>query len=588
MRAQDIRSAVNAYSRLTSGHPYENFGNDIKITVNDDCPIRECSVRTQYESREKKEERRPYRGGDIAPRKYFKLSEVDAWSYNLNVPDNFTDRKTFFDVTGSAHVEGCSTCSGKGRNTCGSCMGKGKETCPRCHGDYRHLRCSSCGGDGRTSCKSCGGKGEHVCTKCNGTGSITESVSEWKTHWDYNLQKQVGGYEWVKKSRSCPDCSGRGHWRCNDCRGTGSVRCSSCDGDGYVTCPDCTEGLLVCKTCYGSGTLTCTICEGAGKNEFRYIVNRTLSNERLRRMICDSRVREFAEEGKYSFESVDFKFRADSLLDRELFAEDVRCSSALSKLVAKADTENKKTLFQEARVQSVGSTYVEYEFEGGSYKGIICNGTFVSVGDSPIDEWAADIVGKAEKRMKMGSSATTLKMLNQAEMAGGNIDDIKELRSKARRKLDRIYSAGVSTAFWFYVVLITPVLFNFYYKLNPVLSWAIVVNNPKWNFFGLLPLVQTVIFLVTIVALRMVFIGKAEDAARKEYPSVWLYFAKGFGMFFLYCLAALAILVLLNYLGFSVFTTFIVGAILYVVVLVVALACLVVGGIAKWIIGLFA
>lgn len=582
MKEQEIKRIINAYSRQTSGHPFEDFGNDIRITVNDDCTIQECSVRTQYEARDKEERQRPYKGWTVAPRKVFNLSDVDSWSFRLRTPTDFTEEKTFYEVDGSAHVEQCTTCSGQGRTTCYSCMGKGKEVCHRCGGDYQHLRCGQCGGDGKNNCSSCHGTGKQACSKCKGTGKVVENLSEWKTHWDYGLQKQVGGYEWVKKEVRCSACGGRGYFRCNSCGGTGTKTCSSCGGRGFVTCPDCTKGYLICKTCGGDGYLTCTVCEGQGRNEFRYVVNRTLSQETLNRFICDNRVREFAEQNKLSFDAVDFKVREDTL-GTELYPEDVRCSSALSKLVSKADTDDGRILFQEARVRHVASTYVEYEFDGDSYKGIICNGTFFSQGPSPIDEWASELVGKAEKKMKRGSAAATLKMLEQAEQAGGNKRAIKELRGKAFIKLDRLYSAGMSTAFWFYFVLVTPVLFNFYSKLNPVMSWAIVTNNPKWRLYGMLPLVQTLIFIGAMLLIRLLFNERAGTVCKKTYSSVWLYYAQGFGEFFAACLGALLALLLINFLGVSVLTTFVVGWAIMLVALVIAIAVLLV----KWVVGWF-
>ena len=583
MKVQDIRNAINAYSRRTSQHPFEDYGNDVRITVNDDCPIRKCSVRTQYEDRSTEEKQRPYRGWTVSPRKYFKLSEVSAWSYNLNVPADFTDKKSFVEVDGSAHIEGCASCNSKGRNTCYTCLGKGKDLCPRCHGDYLHLSCNSCGGDGKVNCPSCHGKGEEYCSKCNGTGKRTETVSVWKSHWDHRLQKEVGGYEMVTKEVYCYACSGKGHWRCKSCGGTGTKTCRICDGRGYVTCPDCSSGYLICKACSGKGYLVCRVCEGEGKNEFRYIVNRTLSQKTLSRFICDGRVREFAENGDLAYDSTDFSIREKSLSGAELYPEEVRCSSALSKLVVKADTDDGRILFQEAMVRSVGSTYVEYEYDGSSYKGIICNGVFHHEGNSPIDEWSAGLVSKAEKRIKRGSSASTLKMLDQAEMAGGNRNEINALRGKAARKLDRIYSAGVSTAFWMYVVLVTPVFFNFYSKLNPVMSWAIRTNNPDWKFYGLLAFVQTLILLGSLLLLRINFIGKSKDAIKRQYSSVWLYFAEGFGLFFVSSLAVIAALILLNFLGASLLTTFVIGLAILIVAFVIAMACLII----KWIVGIF-
>ena len=582
MKVQEIRRIINAYSRQTGGHPFEDYGNDVKITVNDDCIIQECSVRTQYEARGKEERRRPYKGWAVASRKYFDLSEVDPWSYRLNLPSDFLDDEKFYEVDGSAHVESCVTCNGQGRTTCYSCMGKGKEVCPRCGGDYQHLRCSSCGGDGNVSCQSCGGKGRTECKTCHGTGTVRVPQNEMVNEWDYNQQRMVPRYKNVWKDVSCSACSGRGYFQCKTCHGRGTKTCSRCDGRGYVTCPDCTQGMIICKTCGGGGYLVCTVCEGQGRNEFRYVVSRTLSQETLSRFLCDSRVREFAETHKLDFESVDFKVREDALGD-ELYPEDVRCSSALSKLVSKADTDDGKILFQEARVRHVGSTYVEYEYDGNSYKGIICNDTFFSEGASPIDIWASELVDKAEKKMKRGSAAATLKMLNQAEQAGGNKKIISDLMHKALLKLDRLYSAGVGTAFWLFFVFVTPALFNFYMKLNPVMSWAIVTNNPNWRMYNMLPLVQTLIFIGAMVIIRLLFGERARTVSGNSYSSVWIYYLQGLGEYSAACLVALAALLLVNYLGISVLTTFIIGWAITLVALVIAIAVLLI----KWIVGWF-
>lgn len=572
MKENDIRRAIDEYSRETSAHPFKDYGDKVYVRVNDDCPIRECTVRTQYEDRAKESVSRPYRGWDIAPRKYHSLDDVDEWNLNLRIPEGFTDKKSVVDINGSAYVQQCFPCNGTGHTVCYSCHGKGKEVCPRCHGDYLHLRCDRCGGDGRESCPSCNGKGEQYCKKCNGTGRVVENVNVWKTHWDYNLQKEVGGYEWVKKEVPCSACQGRGHWRCNTCKGTGTVTCKHCNGNGVVTCPDCSNGFLICKTCGGNGKLVCRVCDGAGQNEFRYVVNRTLSNETRRTYICDKRVRAFAEEYELPYSEILFSERRKQLGD-EMFPEDVRCSSSLAKLVARSEPDSVVILFQEATVRQVMTTYVEYDFDGGSYSGYVCDGVFYPE-NSPIDEWSSKVVANAEKKIKRGSSATSLKMLDDAELAGGDRKLIGELRAKALKKLGNLQDAGTSVAFWFVILFISPVVFNFYMKLNPVASWAVVTNNPSWRFFGFVPLCQTILFLLFAIILRISFISNSKDNGR-NYSSIWTYFAKGFFLYLLASLAGLAVLLLLNYIGLSILTTFILGVIVIIVAFIISIPFLI-------------
>ena len=586
MKESSVRESVNRYSRQTSGHPFEDYGNKIKVVVNDDSTIYECIVRTQYEDRSPEEKRRPYKGWEVAPRKYFSLRDVSSWAFNLQTPSAFTDKKTFIEVKGSAHVEECGGCSGKGRSTCPTCHGNAREKCPVCGGNYDHLSCPTCGGKAWVECPSCHGSGRITCSHCNGTGSITETVSVWKTHWDNNLQRYIGGYEYVKETRNCLNCIG-GHLECRTCHDSrmfgkrGYIRCRTCGNRGYVTCNNCTQGYMVCKTCSGGGQLVCSTCQGEGNNEYRYIVNRTLEHSTLRSHVCDKRLQSFAEGRALDYPTVDFDVRKASL-DQGLYPENARCSAALGKLVAEAEPESGKILFQEAIVRHVEATWVEYQYDGVTYSGVICGGVFYPDG-SPIDDWSSELVGKAEKKMKRGSSAATLKMLDQAQQAGADIGEIRSLRNKAYDKIDRIHAAGVSTAFWLAVVVIAPLVFNFYDKINPVAPWAIVTNNPKWGFFGMVPLSQTLIYLAVLLCIRAAFVGVSDGSHIKRHGSVWIYFAKGFGLFLLSAIGAFAGLAILNYLGLSIVTTIALGLVILAVVLAVSLVVLII----KWIAGIF-
>lgn len=576
MKTADIRRLVNAYSRKTTSHPFEDYGNDIKITVNDDCDIYECLIQTQYEDRNVEEKKRPYRGWNVAPRKYFSIHDVAAWSYNLKTPEDFTNKDTYLEVEGSASVCECGPCRGKGNHTCYTCNGIGKKTCQRCKGDYQHLTCYECGGYGHRSCTSCGGTGKTTCTKCQGKGKYYESVSKWVTEYNYNLQRNEGGYKYVQELVTCKECNGTGKKNCSSCRGAGKYTCTRCDGRGTITCPDCTRGQLICKTCGGDGLLICQTCQGAGSNETRYIVNRSLTENTKRNFVCDNRVREFVENHDISYPDVEFNIR-EKALKGELYPEDVKCSSKLMKLLAKTEPESGKILFQEATVLHVVATVVEYDYDGSQYSGIICNDEFFP-DNSPIDEWSAELVDNAERKMKAGSSAKTLKMLQQAEEAGADKDTIRTLRGKARKKLGNLQEAGASLAFWLVLLFLSPFVFNFYYKLNPVAPWAIVANNPHWNFYNMLPFCQTLIFLGAALILRLL----VSRDSKKDYSSIWTYFAKGFFSYLLAALACLAVLLLVNYLGVSVITTFILGLIIMIVVIAIVLAY----QLAKWLVKL--
>ena len=227
MKETRIREAVNRYSRRTSGHPFEDYGGRIKITVNDDCTIYECKVQTQYEDRGTEEKRRPYKGWEVAPRKYFNIHDVKPWALNLKTPSEFVNKKTFIEVGGSAHVEPCSGCSGKGRSVCPSCGGNARKKCPVCGGNYNHLTCNTCGGSGYVICPTCGGSTRICCDKCGGTGTIRRKRQVQKHVWNYNLQRDELKTVEEEYEETCQACHGRGRWRCGTCRDTLEKRVTS-------------------------------------------------------------------------------------------------------------------------------------------------------------------------------------------------------------------------------------------------------------------------------------------------------------------------------------------------------------------------
>ncbi|MCF0174159.1 MAG: hypothetical protein HUJ95_02355, partial [Bacteroidales bacterium] len=572
----EVRRLINEYSRKTTAHPFNDYGNDVKIKVNDDCLIQKCSIRTQYENRSKDVLRRPYRGWTIPPMKYNSLDEVDPWSFGLREPADFINKNTVLEIEGSASVCRCEECNGHGHNTCYSCHGKGKDVCPTCHGDYNNLRCPSCGGSGKKNCSNCGGSGYNTCSHCNGAGSVTIQVSEYKYHWDYIQKRQVGGYEMVNKTTTCNYCHGYGEVKCQSCGGKGKFSCSRCSGFGKITCTNCNKGYIICKTCGGDGKLVCSVCEGEGRNEFRYVVKRFLNQETLTSFICDPRVREFAESYDLTLSGTDYKVRKKSL-DDDLCPENVRCSSALSKLLRKADPDSGIILFQEATVEHAETTYIEYEFNGETFIGYICAGTFYADG-SPIDKWSSELLEKAEKKINRGSSAGSIQMLETAKKAGADSFTVETLLNRARTKLGNMKDAGTGVAFWLVALFVSPFVFNFYQKLNPVAPWAIVTNNPNWAFAQMVPIIQTLLFLFFALILRIYL---STITTSKDYSSIWIYFARGFFGFLLSALGLLAGLFVVNYLGVSILTTFIFGIILYIILFCIGMVELIIHWISS-------
>ena len=612
MKESYIIDAINAYSRLGEGHPFRDYGNNIKISVNDDCTIYRCRVRTQYEKRSLQKSSVPYTGGKLPPQTVMSDESADPWGFKLASVDAFTNNIWQERIAGSTYVTTCLTCGGNAIKTCPACGGAAKKTCPVCHGDYTRLTCEACNGTGFLLCPTCGGEREITCKNCNGHGTLYKKRTVKKQVYDYTRKMLVLQDVEENYSQQCPECKGRGRWRCPTCGGNtikrGYVTCKTCHNMGFVMCTNCTEGYVLCKTCSGEGKITCTTCNGHGKMERFLKASRNLRYESLVSYICDQRLKGFAAGYDFSSSKPVFSQRKNSL-ESGLYPENPQCGEELDRLVARSCGKDKeKTLFQDASVHQVQATFVRYRYESKDYSGIVCDGKFHPSG-SPIDDWTGNLISSASKKIKWGNAIATLKDLYKAEAAGCAPKDIKSLRSRAFDKIDRIHAAGVSAAAWIMVAASSPVLYNFYDKLNPVAPWAIVTNNPNWRFFNFLPFCQTLIFLLLLLVIRALFSAVSESAHEKiekyadgtlvlyernkllsesarmkKLGSMGGYFAKGFLGYLAAAVGAFVFIVLTGYLGISIVTTFAIGWVVAIASIVIALACMLI----KWIIGLFA
>lgn len=617
MEEKKIRDLINAYSRNVvsfnnnggvreythegvvtvkagkkympqSSHPYQDYGDHVSIKVNDECPIRICRLTTQYESRTVYKFIRPYLGKKLVPCTCESMESVKPWNFDLDEPNDFVDKSDSYDVEGSQWKDTCQTCKGKGDEQCYKCYGKGRMDCPDCQG-RGEWRCGTCDGSGRRTCSSCGGQGNVKCPSCNGYGYTwvdqTYQESEWRT---INGERR---FVLVPKTRkvqqTCRECQGRRKITCKSCNGYGKYSCSSCNGKGYITCKTCKgEKILTCSVCSGKGRLVCKNCKGHREMLHGFAIRQQLDSEAQKRYVGDNRVLDWAKKanlcGVY-----ELKTREKRKLNHDLFGKDSKCNAVLNGFLDETGRSDSNIIFQEASVLRCDVQYVVYNFEGKQYAGVIHQDVFYPFG-SPIEDFADELIEKSEKKLAHGSSADALRLINQAGKAVGVNSRIRELRVKAEKHLDSIYSLGVELMFWLLALLFTPVLFNFYSNFNPVASWAVMANNPTWNSYHVLAFTQCLIFLVTILLLR-IMIGD-NSPSKHEYRSIWSYMLLGMGKYLGACILALVVLVGLNYVGLSIGTSWIVHIVIWalglLLLLIIGIVAIVVK-IVKWLIGVF-
>lgn len=198
------REKISNWGNSIPHHDLKNLGNLIEITTAEEIPAYFIYLWTQYEKRELRDGKRPYRNENIPP-KVVTPEKVDLWSYNVPIAEDFTEKVNTYEIPNSHEKSICAYCSGSGQEVC-----------------------SSCGGVGTEKCRYCNGLGKKVCHICGGDGQIERT-------------------EYTSSGRSY----------------TTSEKCYSCRG-GYNNCTYCNGGRITCIRCDGRGRLICGICEGYG------------------------------------------------------------------------------------------------------------------------------------------------------------------------------------------------------------------------------------------------------------------------------------------------------------------------------------
>ncbi|MCR5560332.1 MAG: hypothetical protein K6F58_00740 [Bacteroidales bacterium] len=571
-----IRDCLNDYSNSSEGHPFANYGDKVKIKTYDKTPIFIARFASEFDSRQTEERKRPYNNEQVEPRTVYRPSDVDLWKLHLLTTSGFTRQDQSFIAPGSAHVETCPSCGGKGKWTCRTCGGS------------REITCSRCGGDKVETCPSCGGSRTKTCPSCNGKGKWQESHQEqYIVSQTYREGSVVPDTQWgsrtVYTTKSCSSCNGNGKTTCSNCRGSGTVTCSKCGGRGKVTCP----------TCNGSGIETCGDCAGRGRHLHYIGVDQKLYPEYRYAQFHDKRLLKIEElvDSNAKHQVTQLFERQDGHLSAGVFSEDTEIGRQIDSWISEhsgKENYNLHILFQNVKVQKVDAWYLEYELNGKKYYGAIADGRFYA-GFSPITEYAVALMKKADKRIGGLGTVSARKMLEQAEKMKvyGQGTDISRLKAYVEKHLNTLYNTGIDLIFWLMALFVTPFLMNFYRAVNPVMGYAYFTNQELWKPGSMLPLMQCIIFLAALLFLRSVL--REQDHSKHRFKSVFGFMLAGMGVYLAGGLAILLVLLALNYLGLSAITTFVgwcawrvIRLVLIIVIVIIALMV----KLFKWIWGL--
>lgn len=241
-----VRARLSEWAQSLPHHPYQDFGERVKLVRVQQCHSYRLSFATHLDERALQVIRKPCRDKAGARATHTK-ARLDMWRFALPVGKPFAEAD-FPDrmVADSRTVTTCDGCGGKRRVTCDKCDGARKFRCSPCHGGGR-VTCGTCSGAGRQSCSRCAGRGRSVCSGCLGRGRQQFGFGE-------NAVVQICGFCAGSGSQPCYNCGSSGQRTCSSCSGSGRRSCSPCSGSGEVTCSECSGGGEInCRPCKGHG-----------------------------------------------------------------------------------------------------------------------------------------------------------------------------------------------------------------------------------------------------------------------------------------------------------------------------------------------
>ena len=579
---QHIRNAVNAYASTDDTEYFLNYGDDIEITAYTPYEIDECRLESQLDSRSVVEHQQPYKGGSVGPLTVTLPSQVDRWAVEVSslVRGRFQDVVHYYTVPGSEHTKTCCPCRGSGKVDCPTCGAQGFIICPSCHGSGT-WKCPSCS-DGKVAktCSSCSGKGGRYVQK-----SKQEQVS--RPRLDYSSGKTVWQYEYVTKYydvwETCQSCNGRREIfsTCGRCEGTGKVTCMRCHGQNRrngrttVTCETCSgKKKLICKTCEGNKTLleSIRIIQELERRSNHQVYVHLDDWDEVKplpwRKECPSKV--LFEETKTE-------------LPHNLYPSNDTYNDCLNRFLnshAKLETRHCHIRFQRAVITRFHYHKVEYDYDGKSYTGYILGDTFHPV-NSPIIEYADDLIEDAKSSLKHGSAVNARRILQEAQALNvkGKSSTIQDLLLKVNTHLNVITQLGLKIMFWIVALFATPFVFQYYDAFNPVLPYAKFVNSPDWFCYDILPVAQCILFLLLLRFSR--FISSEEDYSKLDYNHALMYVGLGVGKIMLAAVVIFIVLAVVNYLGLSIVTSIAMWLIWWVVKIVFYIVAIIIALISK-------
>jgi hypothetical protein len=86
-----LRAKINEWAAETPNHPFQNLGDLIEVRKITYCPSYVVELVSQYESRTKGKDTKPYINEKIPKRTFRELNEFNVWQFNYPELSQFTN-----------------------------------------------------------------------------------------------------------------------------------------------------------------------------------------------------------------------------------------------------------------------------------------------------------------------------------------------------------------------------------------------------------------------------------------------------------------------------------------------------------------
>ena len=433
-----FRASLNSYFQNDNSIDDVNLGDIVSIHKVETAPIYRVSLITQYDDRSIIIAEEP---SDIEYTPTITdASKIDKWS-KIPLSDNFDNFTKFFKIPQSRKTELCPNCK------------NGKIPCPECNGTGKQKVTVT------STCKYCNGKGyvKKVETKRE---YYYKDFSSPAIKYNHDGPNRV---PWIEESSK-----------------TVESKCTRCDNGKVFS-----EEIRTCSNCNGNKTIKCTRCDGYGTLVKYFQLCQKVYSHTSSRFLYTNSIDLSEFKLLQAFISDDYWNTIDSyIINRTEFD---KCNAGSLPLVGNlvtnlfsqvSDSKDKKVALNKLVVDVCPAYYVEYSYNKKLYSCIVFERDFsLFMSESPITDYLKGQRAAVVDNVKKNDISSAWKILNKINKSKHSTLDDKDKLNVIEGRMKDTSRWGVVVGSIISIVLLLPLLIEYFAKVNYVASWTNLVYS---------------------------------------------------------------------------------------------------------------